>query len=618
MLWLVPLLPVLASVLLYPWWKVSPSRPAMALSAMVVVLATLALVAWGAGAGWGGQLGWSDRLQLELGLTPLTTVAALVVPLVAAPIIGFAASHERERLPRLVALMVAFTGVMELLVLARDLLTLLIAWEIVGALSWALIGHQFQDRERGRHASQAFLTTRTGDLGLYIAAFVVFQQTGTLAYDSLGQMSPAATSVFAAGVTLAALSKSAQLPFAPWLFSAMSGPAPVSALLHAATMVAAGVLLLMQLQPILQGVPWFGPALMTVGLATAICGGLVASSSGHAKQLLAGSTSAHYGLMFVAVAAGYPAVALVHFALHGVMKAPLFLITGAAGHQAGGYELHRIAATPVSRALRLAGLVAVLALAGLPPLGAAWSKEQVMAAAAHSGLLPAFLVALAGGLSAFYAGRWQAAFQAGAGRAGQAADADSVVARGGVYVLVLLVVLASPVWLPGSKALLGDWLASAFPTARWWELALSLALVLLGLFLGYRFSAQQLAAGSGTATWQRFLAQWLMLPGLAQRTIVRPVDAVAVRLATLDDRAVDAGVRATAGLGDWLAGAGTRAGEWLLDGLPEGLARLSGRAGRGIVQLQSGMTHHYYSTIAVGVIAMAVILVLGLLTGGSS
>lgn len=146
-------------------------------------------------------------------------------------------------------------------------------------------------------------------------------------------------------------------------------------------MVAAGVVLLMQLQPMLAAVSWFGPVLIIVGLATALTGGLVAVASSHAKRLLAGSTSAHYGLMFVAIGAGYPVVALLHFALHAVMKAPLFMVAGIAGHQAGSYNLAKIARVRLPDGLIYTSTIAALALAGLFPLGAAWTKEGVVSAA---------------------------------------------------------------------------------------------------------------------------------------------------------------------------------------------------------------------------------------------
>lgn len=623
MLWLIPLFPIVASLLLYGWWQRTSSRPALAGSAAGVVAVTLALVIFAEASGWTGTLTWSDTLSLQIGFTPMTHLAALVVPLVAAPIIFYAAVHEPvQRLGRLVALLVVFTGAMELIILARDLLSLVIAWEIVGALSWALISHDFNDRGKARNASQAFMTTRTGDLGLYLAAFIAFSQTGSLAYADLAQMSPEAMSLFAAGVTLAALSKSAQVPFAPWLFSAMSGPAPVSALLHAATMVAAGVILLAQFQPILAEVAWLGPLLIAAGLTTAMAGGLVAAASPHAKRLLAGSTSAHYGLMFIAIGAGYPMIAFLHFTMHALMKAPLFLTAGLAGHRAGSYQLSDIAASPLPKRLGAASLVAVLALAGLVPLGPAWSKEAVVTSSGLVAPWLAILVALAGGLSAVYAARFQACLFPRSVALKRSPEPDDAaydgLPRAPVYFLVVLLLLSSAIWLPGAHSMISQWLATSFPSTKLWEFAISLLLVLAGLYLGRRLAARELAGKTQSSAIRRFLRQWMLLPRLAQLLVVKPVDGLANALASFDTRVVDAGIRVTARVTLWLSDMGSRSIEWLFDELPEGLAQLSGKAGESTRQLQSGMLHHYYSLIAIGVVAMVLILILGMFTGGLS
>lgn len=646
MLWLVPLFPVAAALLLFPAWVNSRSRLLIACSAATVVGIDLFLVVWAESAGWTGAIFWNEHLTLTIGLTPMTFLASLVVPIVAAPIVFYAAVHEdSERLARLTALLVAFTGVMELLILARELLSLLIAWEIAGALSWSLIGHRFQDQERGRHALQAFLTTRTGDLGLYLAVFVAFQQTGGLEYGALGQMSPAAMGLFAAGVGMAAFSKSAQLPFSPWLFAAMSGPASVSALLHAATMVAAGVILLLQFQPVLASVSWFGPLLMAVGLATALAAAFVAMSTPHAKRLLAASTSAHFGLMFVAIGAGHPEIALLHFSMHALMKAPLFMIAGVAGHQAGTYDLGAIARSPAPPSLKFVSWVAVLALAGLVPLGSAWTKEEVIASAGLVAPWLALLAALAGGLSALYAARFQFSLFSGRAAAdkGRASEQPSahMLQNAPIYALAMLVLLTSAIWLPGLRSNLEQMLAVSFPSGKLWELVLSLALVLAGLYGGYRLAFRNPGQVVGQ-TASRFFGQWMWLPHLANRLAAVPVNAVATRLATFDDKVVDTGVRGSAGsalwlakqlarLDDlvvdagirgsarftlWLAKVGDRFYEWLFDSLPEGLARLSARAGHTTRQLQSGELHHYYSLMAIGVGVLALALVLATITGG--
>ncbi|BBI65522.1 hypothetical protein HSBAA_PA_1250 (plasmid) [Vreelandella sulfidaeris] len=310
-------------------------------------------------------------------MTPASAVFAIVVPLIATLIIAYSAYHESEpvsegvptRPPvRLVALLTAFVGAMELLVLAEDLVTLLIAWELVGACSWALIAHEWQEGDNLRDAAWAFLVTRFGDLGLYIAAAAAFAGTGSFAFADLSQLDGWLLDVFVAGAVLAAAAKSAQVPFSPWLFAAMSGPTPVSALLHAATMVAAGIYLVIRLHAEMAAVAWFGPVAITLGLATALAG-VVAYLQRHAKKLLAASTSAQYGLMWLAVGAGFPGVALVHFVTHAFTKAALFLAAGIAERHVGSYSLNTMRLGRLLPGIAVATMVASLALAGLSRWG---------------------------------------------------------------------------------------------------------------------------------------------------------------------------------------------------------------------------------------------------------
>lgn len=230
MLWFVPLLPLLAALVIHGVGKRWPGddrgRAVLTLAGVAITVATLLLVSIAVTADWGGTYRWSSRIVLSLGMTSTSAVFAIVVPLIAAPIIVYSAYHEvspvsgRETVRPpvgLVALLTAFVGAMELLVLAEDFVTLLIAWELVGACSWALIAHEWQKAGNLRDAAWAFLVTRFGDLGLYIAAAAAFAGTGSFAFADLAQLDGWRLDVFVAGVVLAAAAKSAQVPFSPWL-----------------------------------------------------------------------------------------------------------------------------------------------------------------------------------------------------------------------------------------------------------------------------------------------------------------------------------------------------------------------------------------------------------------
>ena len=447
MLWSVALVPALAA----PALLLPGSRAPLGAAACSVLLVPLALAGLAAASGWTGTYAWSGALTLTAALTSVSAVVAVLVPAIALPVLLYAASHEaHEGLPRLLALMLVFVGGMELLVIADDFLTLLIGWEIVGACSWALIGHRWGEIEPPRAGIYAFVTTRLGDLGLFIAAFAAFAGAGFFAFDALPALSPAHLQVVAFGVLVSAAAKSGQLPFSPWLFRAMAGPTSVSALLHAATMVAAGAYLLARLGTALSPAADFSAAAVGIGLATALAGGTVAVLQLHAKKLLAASTSAQFGLMFAVVGAGWPGLAALHLVTHAGMKALLFLSVGVAEERAGTFSLDRMSlgrALPWSAGLALVG---AMALAGLPPLGAAWTKDEIVAGVLEANVPAGAFVMLAGALSAAYAARFQtlAWFPAAEPPEGHVPGAAAIT---GMALLALGTVAASILWLPGAE-----------------------------------------------------------------------------------------------------------------------------------------------------------------------
>src|SRR5450756_1361052 len=375
MIWLIILIPVTCGLALL---LAAPRRAVGALGA--VVLALVAAVALAAA--WlqpTTALPWGGPLRLELGVAGVARILVVLVPVVAAPIVVFAGSVYRDDpgVRRLVGLLVAFVGAMELLLVAADLLTLLIAWELVAAFSWALIAHHWEQTRPPQAAAEAFVTVRFGAIGLFVAAGAAYAATGSLSFDAIAGTRGATLGWIAAGVLLAAAAKSAQVPFSNWLFSAMEGPSPVSALLHSATMVAAGAYVLIRLQPVLEPVAWFSPAVVALGLVSALAGGVVALLQTDFKRALAASTTAQYGLMLIAVGVGSVA--------HAFFKSLLFLAAGLVLSIAGTGDLGRLRLSSAQRAAAVLCGIGALALAAVPPLGGAFSKERVFTAAAGYG-----------------------------------------------------------------------------------------------------------------------------------------------------------------------------------------------------------------------------------------
>ncbi len=604
MIWALPLLPAIAGLAL---WAAPPPRPGAAAAVMAGLTALLAALLAGAA----GHLAWSEALPLRASLPPLAAVVAVAVPLVALPVLLFAAADRGPALPRLLGLLLVFVGAMELVVIANDLVTLLIGWEIVGACSWALIGHRWREAAPMGSAAYAFVATRAGDLGLFVALFATFAATGSTGYDALSRLEGAPLALAGWGLLVAAAAKAGQVPFAPWLLRAMDGPTPVSALLHSAAMVAAGVYLLARLQPTLAAAPGAAAGAMVLGLATATLGGVAACRQVHAKKVLAASTSAQTGLMIATVGAGFPGVAILHLVVHAAAKAALFVAAGLAHRATGSFDLHGMR---LGRALpRAAALAApaALSLAAVPPLAGGWTKEEMVAAMGQAGPAAAMGGIVAGGIAAAYSARfWLLAFAPGDRAAGHVAPP-----RGGAIALALLsgaTLALSALWLAPVRDAVARGAGVALPAGATAATAASLAAVALGLLAGVA-----MARRPGPAP----RSDWLGLPHLIDHAVVRPVAALARGAARLDDAAIDgqrAGLGAATGLVGGVVGATLRAsraagrgGERLADLPSRGGARLASLTGRDLGRLQTGLAHHYYTILVAGLAAGIALLFLG-------
>lgn len=287
-----------------------------------------------------------------------------------------------------------FVAAMLGLVLTQSLLIMYLSWELVGLCSFLLIGFWYERRPAAEAAKKAFITTRLGDVGLLIGILILFVEAGRtfeieevfLQLDSFSQgfLALAAFLVF-----LGAAGKSAQIPFHVWLPDAMEGPTPVSALIHAATMVAAGVFLVARLFPLFLAAPGVLWLIAIVGLLTAVLAGLMALSETDFKRILAHSTVSQLGFMMMALGAAglageeHAVGGMFHLVTHGYFKALLFLTAGVTLHaihqsSASIYEVRGLGRKAPFTAAAL--VVGSLALAGLPPLSGFFSKEGVLAA----------------------------------------------------------------------------------------------------------------------------------------------------------------------------------------------------------------------------------------------
>lgn len=587
----------------------------------------------------GSELGLAATGPARL-LLPLLAVVTLLVTLAATGL----EETAKDAAVRFHGFVQLFLAAAALTVLATSLPTLLIGWEVMGATSCALIALHWRDPRHAGSGATAFLITRTADLGLYVAAGAALAGGAGLALDDLAAASPGWRHVVAAGVLLAALGKAAQLPFSFWLDRAMDGPAPVSALLHSAAMVALGGYLALRVAPLLAATGWADDAAAWIGTGTAVLLGAVALAQTDLKRALAASTAAQLGFVVAAAGvAGGVTAGTGHLLGHAGVKAALFLAAGCWLQALGSRDLADLrGALRRSRLLGGGAGLALLALAGLPPLALWATKDLVLAGALHhaAGLYAALLVAAA--LSSAYAVRLLVLL----GRRSPAATHSETGALrdnigGATAHVVALLSLGGLVGglfaFPAVAEAMADVIGSGVLRPGAVELVVSGA-VAVAAAVGTVVLVRRW--GVAVPTGARPLAAWLHLESLAHRTFVRPAFATAAALQRVDDRldrftmAAASGAAAVASLtrrvdlgfdrftvatatgativASWIR----RADVGIVDAAVRSIAAGARRAARAVLRPQTGQLHHYYlQTVLVLGVALAVlagVVVLGI------
>ncbi|WP_017601054.1 NADH-quinone oxidoreductase subunit L [Nocardiopsis lucentensis] len=357
--------------------------------------------------------------QVNLLVDPLSITFVLLITFVGSLIhvysVGYMAEDPDRR--RFFAYLNLFVSAMLVLVLADNFVLLFLGWEGVGLASYLLIGFWQYKPSAATAAKKAFLINRVGDIGLLVAIMIMYTTLGAVGFSDVFAQVPGVSDglLLAIGLLLllGACGKSAQLPLQAWLLDAMEGPTPVSALIHAATMVTAGVYLVVRAGPIFEGAPVAQTAVAVVGAATMIAGGIIASAKDDIKKSLAGSTMSQIGMMVLAAGlgpVGYVA-AIAHLVTHGFFKAGLFLGAGSVMHAMNdGVDMRRYGGLarlmPVTFATFGLGYLAII---GVPFLSGWWTKESIISAAfdlgGTEGMVLGTAVIVGAGLTAFYMSR---------------------------------------------------------------------------------------------------------------------------------------------------------------------------------------------------------------------
>jgi NADH-quinone oxidoreductase subunit L len=319
--------------------------------------------------------------------------------------------HDDEGFNRFISYLNLFVFFMLILVLGDSYVTMFVGWEGVGLCSFMLIGFWYKDMKNNDAAKKAFIVNRIGDLGLILGMCLLFSYSGTLRFDELfitgndisGIPNGVATTI---GILLfiGAMGKSAQIPLHTWLPDAMAGPTPVSALIHAATMVTAGIYMVARSSNLYAMSDIAGDVIVWAGILTSLMGATIALTQNDIKKVLAYSTVSQLGLMFVALGLGAYSTAVFHVITHAFFKALLFLGSGSVIHGMGGeQDIRRMGGLkkwmPVTHATFLIGTIAI---AGIFPFAGFFSKDQIVAVAFEENKIMFVLTMIVSACTAFY------------------------------------------------------------------------------------------------------------------------------------------------------------------------------------------------------------------------
>lgn len=319
--------------------------------------------------------------------------------------------HDEEKMHSFFAYLNLFIFFMITLVIGSNLLMMFIGWEGVGLCSYLLIGFWYKNQDFNDAAKKAFIMNRIGDLGFLIGIFIVGSLFNTLDFTSLKNIITTATDINDLWIGLAALAlfigaagKSAQIPLYTWLPDAMAGPTPVSALIHAATMVTAGIFMITRLNFLFDMAPSVQNIIAIVGAVTALVAATIALVQNDIKKVLAYSTVSQLGLMFLALGLGAYEVAVFHVITHAFFKACLFLGSGSVIHGLNGeQDMRKMGGLKKAMPITFwTMLIAALAISGIFPLAGFWSKDEILMTAFHGNITLWVIGSIASIMTAFY------------------------------------------------------------------------------------------------------------------------------------------------------------------------------------------------------------------------
>ena len=593
---------------------------------------------------------WIDlgSLQVDMAflIDPLSAVMILIVTGIGGLIHIYATGymHDDNGFWRFFAYLNLFTAAMLTLVLGDSLLLLFVGWEGVGLCSYALIGFWYTDHNNARAGNKAFIVNRVGDFGFVLGMFLLFwsldaQGHGTLTVREMVKWAPTIKDSLLWGwpvITLATLflfvgatGKSAQIPLFVWLPDAMAGPTPVSALIHAATMVTAGVYMTARMNVFFSMAPTTLHVIAVIGVATALVAASIALTQYDIKKVLAYSTVSQLGYMFIGIGVGGYAAAVFHLMTHAFFKACLFLGAGSVIHamhheqdmrKMGGLKVWM----PVTF---ITFFISVLAIAGFPPFAGFFSKDEILWLAASNGHWTIWFLAVCGaGLSAFYMFRQLFMTFYGACRADHHTQEhlheSPQVMTIPLIILAVGAVLAGFVGLPGvlGGSQFAHWLepvihaheeAHASHALEWGLMAVSVSVASLGVFLAYLMYRREslspaiFANLAGGSLYRLFDHKWYF-DEIYQVVFVNGTLLIARLGSLFDQYIIDGIVDGSAALTRFVSWLNGLFDQYIIDGIVNLIANVTFGIGNKLRRVQTGNINSYLYGILIAVVLLII------------
>lgn len=581
--WLIAAIPLLAFVIILLFGRRLQERAAyvgIAALCLSFALATLVLIERISAATFTWVFDWltigSVTITMGYQVTALNAMMLFVVTLVSLLVHIFSRDylHDDQRLHVYYSYLALFSFSMLGLVLAPNILQLFIFWELVGLCSYLLVGFWYFKKEAADAAKKAFLTTRIGDVGLFLGLVIIFRNIGSFEYETIfaavqgGLISDTTITVIALLLFLGAVGKSAQFPLHVWLPDAMEGPTPVSALIHAATMVAAGVYLVGVMYPLFLASSVALTVVAWTGAITAIFAASIGLVQNDIKRVLAYSTVSQLGFMMLALGTlGYVA-GLFHLMTHAFFKALLFLGSGSVIHGTHTQDIREMGGLWKKMPLTAwTFLIGCLAIAGIPPLAGFWSKEEILATVWINGNTALFAIAaITAVMTAFYMFRLFFVTFAGKYRGTHAVHESNMWVKLPLTVLAGFAVVSGFANAPFFGFPLEKFLTTGVAVgnqahAPLWMIGLSIVIALAGILPAWwMYGREDQTIAPALAVKYPFGYQLLLnkywIDEFYLRFIVAPVVNLGRILWAADDKLVDGLVRQT--------GSGTkRIGHWI-------------------------------------------------------